>query len=490
MDDLKLYAKNEKELDTLVQTVRIFSEDIGMEFGIQKCAMVKLIRGQIVESSGIALPNGAEIRSLEQSEEYKYLGILQSDDTKNKEMKQTTKKECFRRVRKVLKASLNGKNTIESINSWAVATVRYSAGIVSWTKEDLREMDRKTRKLLTVYRCMHPQADVDRLYWKRKEGGGGLISIEDCITIEENSLGYYINTKQDQLLKEVCKKNIIKERQSPKEKKRMIIENRKERFREKPLHSAYFKETKDVKDEKESWEWLTNGYLKKETEGMLMAAQDQALRTNWVSVMIDKRQGSAMCRLCGERDETISHILSECKKLAQNEYKKWRHDKVAAVIHWHLCHKFGFSCGSKNYEHFVDNTIAVLENEAVKLLWDFSMQTESKIEHNRPDIVVIEKKSKTCYIIDVACPFDTRIEKKEMEKKDAYGDLKYEIFKVYKGEVNKVFIIPIIIGALGSVTKRFKSYLEQLKCDVHLEVVQRTCLLGSARILRKVLDTK
>ena len=97
--------------------------------------------------------------------------------------------------------------------------VRYSAGIVSWTKEDSREMDRKTRKLLTVYRCMHPQADVDRLYWKRKEGGRGLISIEDCITIEENSLGYYINTKQDQLLKEVCKENIIKERQALRKRK-------------------------------------------------------------------------------------------------------------------------------------------------------------------------------------------------------------------------------------------------------------------------------
>ena len=46
-----------------------------------------------------------------------------------------------------------------------------------------------------------------------------------------------------------------------------------------------------------------------------------------------------------------------------------------------------------------------------------SIQTESKIEHNRPDIVVIEKKSKKCYIIDVACPFDTRIEEKEMERK-------------------------------------------------------------------------
>ena len=191
-----------------------------------------------------------------------------------------------------------------------------------------------------------------------------------------------------------------------------------------------------------------------------MAAQDQALRTNWISVMIDKRQESAMCRMCGERDETISHNVSECKKLTQNEYKKWRHDKVAAVIHWHLCHKFGFPCGSKNYEHIVDNTIAVLENEAVKLLLDFSIQTESKSKHNWPVIVVIEKNSKKCYIIDVACPSDTRIEKKEMEKEDAYCDLKYEIFKVYKGEVNKVLIIPVIIGALGSVTKRFKSYLE------------------------------
>ena len=77
-----------------------------------------------------------------------------------------------------------------------------------------------------------------------------------------------------------------------------------------------------------------------------------------------------------------------------------------------------------------------------------------------------------------------------MEKKDAYWDLKYEMFKIYKGEVKKVLIIPVIIGALGSVTKRFKSYLEQLKCEVRMEVVQRSCLLGTSRILRKVLDMK
>ena len=55
---------------------------------------------------------------------------------------------------------------------------------------------------------------------------------------------------------------------------------------------------------------------------------------------------------------------------------------------------------------------------------------------------------------------------------------------------SKMQPIPIVIGALGSVIKRFKGYVEQLKCEVQIEALQRTCLLGTARILRKVLDTK
>ena len=58
----------------------------------------------------------------------------------------------------------------------------------------------------------------------------------------------------------------------------------------------------------------------------------------------------------------------------------------------------------------------VLENDEVKLLWDFSIQTEKRIEHNKPDIVVLDKKKKLCLVIDVACPFDTRIKRKGQEK--------------------------------------------------------------------------
>ena len=81
MDDLKLYAKNEKGLDSLVQTVRIFSKDIGMEFGIDKCGKLVLKRGKIRKLDGISLPDGKVMKGLIEGAGYKYLGIIQADQT-------------------------------------------------------------------------------------------------------------------------------------------------------------------------------------------------------------------------------------------------------------------------------------------------------------------------------------------------------------------------------------------------------------------------
>ena len=70
MDDLKLYSRSEKGLDSLVQTVRVFSEDIGMKFGIEKCATLVMEKGKIVKSVGIGLPDGKVIKSLQEGESY------------------------------------------------------------------------------------------------------------------------------------------------------------------------------------------------------------------------------------------------------------------------------------------------------------------------------------------------------------------------------------------------------------------------------------
>ena len=205
MDDLKLYGRNVNEIDSLIQSVRIFSQDIGMEFGIQKCAMLKIVRGKMVECEGISLPNGEKIRSLEKGQDYRYLGVLQCDTIKNKEMKELLRNEYFRRVRKMLKSRLNSGNVIQAINSRAVSVIRYGAGIVDWTKNELQEMDRKTRKLLTIYRSMHPQGDIDRLYMKRVAGGRGLQSVGETVELEDASLAFYLETKEEELLREVSR---------------------------------------------------------------------------------------------------------------------------------------------------------------------------------------------------------------------------------------------------------------------------------------------
>ena len=79
MDDLKFYSRSEKGWDSLVQTVCVFREYIGREFGIEKCAMLVMEKGKIVKSVGIELPDGKAIKSLQEGESYKYLGILDAD---------------------------------------------------------------------------------------------------------------------------------------------------------------------------------------------------------------------------------------------------------------------------------------------------------------------------------------------------------------------------------------------------------------------------
>ena len=105
MDDLKLYAKNENSLTSLVQTVRIFSSDIGMEFGVDKCALLILKRGKKTLSEGIDLPHGKQIKSLNTDDSYKYLGVLEQTQFKYEKMKKDVRKEYFGRVRKVLNQS-------------------------------------------------------------------------------------------------------------------------------------------------------------------------------------------------------------------------------------------------------------------------------------------------------------------------------------------------------------------------------------------------
>ena len=121
---------------------------------------------------------------------------------------------------------------MSAINARAVSLIRYGAGIIYRSKEELRNLDRKTRKLLSVYRSLHPQADVDRLYVKRSQGGRGLISVEDCVNIEVGSLYRYVEASKEKLLIAVKNENILDEG----EEKERIRQERLNSYTRKTLH--------------------------------------------------------------------------------------------------------------------------------------------------------------------------------------------------------------------------------------------------------------
>ena len=95
-----MYSRSETGMDSLVQTVRVFSEDTEMQFGIEKCAMLVMEKRKIVKSVGIELPDGKVIKSLQEGESYKYLGILEADKFLEQKMKLNVSKEYIRRLRK------------------------------------------------------------------------------------------------------------------------------------------------------------------------------------------------------------------------------------------------------------------------------------------------------------------------------------------------------------------------------------------------------
>ena len=84
----------------------------------------------------------------------------------------------------------------------------------------------------------------------------------------------------------------------------------------------------------------------------------------------------------------------------------------------------------KSYEHVVNNEKVVLENEDAKVLWDIPIQIDLKLDHKRPDITMIDKKKKVCWLFDIACSFDTRIVQKEHEKIEVYTELNNDVLKV------------------------------------------------------------
>ena len=125
------------------------------------------------------------------------------------------------------------------------------------------------------------------------------------------------------------------------------------------------------------------------------------------------------------------------------------------------------------------------QNGKVRITCDVTIYTDKVLKHNQPDITQVHKDTKKWILVDIAVPADQNITRTEEEKVEKYQELAFEIRRVCGA--SKVIIIPIVIDALGSISKGAKTWFGKLEVPDLLGSVQLTAILGTAHLLRKVL---
>ena len=182
--------------------------------------------------------------------------------------------------------------------------------------------------------------------------------------------------------------------------------------------------------------------------------------------------------MCHTQPETVEHIISGCQMLAADQYLN-RHNQVAAQLHLGICRHYGVKVEADCwYQHTPEQ---MMENVKATILWDSPVITDRQVPCNKPDIVIQEKRS------DVAIPSDYNIQKKAIEKMSRYVDLKIECQRIWD---KKVEVIPVIIGVTTIVDKNIKKYVGRIPGCHSIYSLQRSAILGTAHILRKVLSIK
>jgi hypothetical protein len=119
------------------------------------------------------------------------------------------------------------------------------------------------------------------------------------------------------------------------------------------------------------------------------------------------------------------------------------------------------------------------------VLWNQAVHTDREVTANRPDIIIKNKKERTCALIDVTIPADRNVVQKEAENKLKYKSFGIEIQRMWN---LKCTFIPVIIGPTGLVTRRLGKNLEAVPGKHWIDSLKETAILGTSHVIRKVLQ--
>ena len=412
-------------------------------------------------------------------------------------------KEFKRRTKKIWTSELNAKNKIIAHNTFAVSMVTPMIGTLNWTKDDIQSVDIMTRKQITTTGGFHHASDINRLYAKRSDGGRGLKNIEDSYELRMVSLSDHIIDKAQthELLSKVKQH----------EEQRILRLGCEFRERLETEQSTNIKNNAK-KEHEEKWKnKVTHGYLQKKIdqdpaidtdttnkwldqrfsahiEGFICVTQEQELNTKATRKRREKDQAKKQsmdirCRVCKEKEESVYHPIGSWPVLAPSMYLRMRHNQVTRILYQELLQKP--TTESRPPE--------VTVTDKLELWYDKEdVRTVSRVEENRPDLILWDKEDKTCKIIEVTVPLDSNISAAYMQKESKYIPLIQNLSQLYNQY--KYEAVTIVIGAMGAVPKSINQNIEKLSKYINKEKrktliprIQKAALLGTVKILKTVL---
>ena len=190
-------------------------------------------------------------------------------------------------------------------------------------------------------------------------------------------------------------------------------------------------------------------------------------------------------RLCGKQEETIFHVEASCSYFSSNHYLHSRHNPVAKKLYDELISQITeVEQDQKNSREMPQSIVRI---KLLEIFWDRGVTTLTKIPHNRPDLIIWDSNTNECKIIGIFIPLDTNLELRDTTKRNNYVELVDQLQRIYPRYT--YCIIPVVIGALGTIPKKLKENLKKIRIsgdriDSLIRNIQKLALLGSLKIIK------
>ena len=529
VDDLKVYQESHDLLKEINEIIVQASFDTGACYGVSKCAEIVFERGKMIKGEGLqVLQERMKALDPTQDEMYRFLGVEQSNGIKAKNVYKRVKEEVTSRMRVLLTSELNDENLIQAINSKVIPVAAYPMNVCKMTKNELNELDQVIKRELRMKHMLGKQASDERLYLKRDQGGRGLQSMRDVYAETRTRVACYMCKSSNKWIQAAWRRENKKEsnaiideavnsmmdidrdfefvgnnvrlmgevleldwkatwKRVKQELKRGTQLKRKENYRQKELQSDIY-----GKQEQECHLWLKQRLTPRKTSSIMILMEQMVETRGWK--MVRGLIENGRCRLCGDFNETLEHLVAGCKVMANSEYLA-RHNRALMVMAIAWAKEYGLV--AREVVWYKENWTRgkVLENANSKLIWDFEFNLRKTTTSRRPDLILEDKEKSKIWICDMACPQQANIVAKRHEKLTKYRQLAFELRERRLGY--DVEIVPVVIGALGGGIK-------QVLCDVErvfskhpekerlakatVAEMQKTVLMDSESMVRRVLS--